>query len=244
MEVVEEALHVLVEDMVQQELEAIGEEYVLGEVAELTAASLLEEETEQLSTATCTEEYLRAEEQRLQEKLLAKRQAREDEQQAQEQLVAEILREGLQNETEGICRGCHQEALGQWQSSQSELILASLLDEVPLEESSRVARDSLAEEWAQHEDKHRRAELFYRHSLMAAAFANTPVDDSFLRIIWLQRPYRHAQAIPQVQANLPLDQLAHIAGRVVEVFYHRHLSSSMLSVPHSPPPSSCAVSTK
>ncbi|XP_037518632.1 germinal-center associated nuclear protein isoform X2 [Rhipicephalus sanguineus] len=171
-EVVEEALLVLVEDMVQQELEAVGEECVLGEVAELTAASLLEEETEQLSTATCTEEYLRAEEQRLQEKLLAKRQAREDEQQAQEQLVAEILREGLQNETEGICRGCHQEALGQWQSSQSELILASLLDEVPLEESSRVARDSLAEEWAQHEDKHRRAELFYRHSLMAAAFAN------------------------------------------------------------------------
>ncbi|KAL1419985.1 hypothetical protein MTO96_004616, partial [Rhipicephalus appendiculatus] len=171
-EVVEEALHGLVEDMVQQELDAVGEECVLGEVAELTATSLLEEETQQLSMATCTEEYLRAEEQRLQEKLLAKRKAREDEQQAQEHLVAEILHEGLQSETEDVCRGCHREALGQWQSSQSELILASLLDEVPLEESSHVARDSLAEEWAQHEDKHRRAELFYRHSLMAAAFTN------------------------------------------------------------------------
>uniref|UniRef100_A0A224YS23 Germinal-center associated nuclear protein n=1 Tax=Rhipicephalus zambeziensis TaxID=60191 RepID=A0A224YS23_9ACAR len=171
-EVVEKVLHVLVEDMVQQELEAVGEECVLGEVAELTATSLLDEETQRLSMATCTEEYLRAEEQRLQEKLLAKRKAREDEQQAQEHLVAEILHEGLQSETEDVCRGCHREALGQWQSSQSELILASLLDEVPLEESSHVARDSLAEEWDQHEDKHRRAELFYRHSLMAAAFTN------------------------------------------------------------------------
>lgn len=171
-EVVEDALHVLLEDIVQQELQVIGEECALGEVAELTATSLLEEETRQLSMAACTEEFLHAEEQRLQEKLLAKRRTREDEQKAQEHLIEDILHEGLQREMDDICRGCHQKALGQWQSCQSELILAGLLDEVPLEESSHVARDSLAEEWAQYEDKHRRAELFYRHSLMATAFAN------------------------------------------------------------------------
>ncbi|XP_075550896.1 germinal-center associated nuclear protein-like isoform X2 [Dermacentor variabilis] len=170
-EVIEEVLHALVEGVVHQELEALGQDLVLTKVAELTATALLEEETHQLSKVACREEYLRAEEQRLQEKLLAKRQAREDEEQAREQLAAEILREGLESETEDLCRGCHGEALGRWQWFQSELILASLLDEVPLEESSCAARDSLAEEWAQHEDNCKRADLFRRHSLLAAAFA-------------------------------------------------------------------------
>lgn len=199
-QVVEEALHVLVEDMVQEELDTMGKEFVLTEVAEVTATALLEEETEQLSKTTCTEEYFHAEEQRLQEKLLAKRQAREDERQAQEDLATEILQEELQGEAEELCKDCHQEALGQWQCSQSELILDSLLDEVPLEESSQVARDSLAEEWAQHEDKHRRADLFYRHSLLATAF-NTWVE--FCRREKRQRRARESfPAAPSMRCSL------------------------------------------
>lgn len=168
-EVIEEVLQALVEDVVQHELEAIGQDSVLTQVAELTATALLEEETHQLSKAACREEYLCAEEQRLQEKLLAKRQAREDEEQAREQLAAEILHEGLESEAKDLCRGCHGEALGRWQWAQSELILASLLDEVPQEESCHVARDSLAE--AQHEHNCKRADLFRCRSLLATAFA-------------------------------------------------------------------------
>ncbi|KAH7936741.1 hypothetical protein HPB49_003486 [Dermacentor silvarum] len=53
-------------------------------------------------------------------------------------------------------------------------------------------------------------------SFMRALAGSTPVDDSLLRIIWLDRLPFHAQAIHQVQPNLPLDQLAEIADRVVE----------------------------
>nr|XP_037290100.1 uncharacterized protein LOC119185077 [Rhipicephalus microplus] len=52
---------------------------------------------------------------------------------------------------------------------------------------------------------------------MRDLLGSTPVDDSFLRIIWLQRLPSHAQAILQVQPNLPLDQLSHIADQVVEI---------------------------
>ncbi|XP_037517928.1 uncharacterized protein LOC119394687 [Rhipicephalus sanguineus] len=51
---------------------------------------------------------------------------------------------------------------------------------------------------------------------MHALAGSTPVDDSLLRIMWLDRLPSHAQAILQVQPNLPLDQLAEIADRVVE----------------------------
>lgn len=51
---------------------------------------------------------------------------------------------------------------------------------------------------------------------MRALAGSTPVDDSLLRIMWLDRLPSHAQAILQVQPNLPLDQLAEIADRVVE----------------------------
>lgn len=52
---------------------------------------------------------------------------------------------------------------------------------------------------------------------MRDLLGSTPVDDSLLRIIWLQRLPSHAQAILQVQPNLPLDQLSHIADQVVEI---------------------------
>ncbi|XP_075540109.1 uncharacterized protein LOC142575022 [Dermacentor variabilis] len=45
---------------------------------------------------------------------------------------------------------------------------------------------------------------------MRALAGNTWVDDSLLRTIWLQRLLSYAQAILQVQPNLPLDQLAQI----------------------------------
>nr|XP_037270505.1 uncharacterized protein LOC119162138 [Rhipicephalus microplus] len=45
----------------------------------------------------------------------------------------------------------------------------------------------------------------------------TQVDESLLRIIWLQRLPSHAQVILQVQPNLPLDQLFHIADQVIEI---------------------------
>ncbi|XP_075730833.1 uncharacterized protein LOC142774324 [Rhipicephalus microplus] len=52
---------------------------------------------------------------------------------------------------------------------------------------------------------------------MRDLLGSTPVDDSRLRIIWLQRLPSHAQAILHVQPNLPLDQLSHIADKVVEI---------------------------
>ncbi|XP_075750729.1 uncharacterized protein LOC142817571 [Rhipicephalus microplus] len=52
---------------------------------------------------------------------------------------------------------------------------------------------------------------------MRDLLGSTPVDDSLLRIIWLQRLPSHAQAILQVQPNLPLDQFSHIADQVVEI---------------------------
>ncbi|XP_075750738.1 uncharacterized protein LOC142817577 [Rhipicephalus microplus] len=52
---------------------------------------------------------------------------------------------------------------------------------------------------------------------MRYLLGSTSVDDSLLRIIWLQRLPSHAQAILQLQPNLPLDQLSHIADQVVEI---------------------------
>nr|XP_037283629.1 uncharacterized protein LOC119176428 [Rhipicephalus microplus] len=52
---------------------------------------------------------------------------------------------------------------------------------------------------------------------MRDLLGSTLVDDSLLRIICLQRQPSHAQAILQVQLNLPLDQLSHIADQVVEI---------------------------
>ena len=51
---------------------------------------------------------------------------------------------------------------------------------------------------------------------MRALAGNMHVQDSFLRLLWLQRLPPHAQAILQAQVRLPLDELAEIADRVVE----------------------------
>ncbi|KAH7933985.1 hypothetical protein HPB49_020092 [Dermacentor silvarum] len=51
---------------------------------------------------------------------------------------------------------------------------------------------------------------------MRALAGSTPVDDSLLLIMWLDRLPSLAKAILQVQPNLPLDQLAEIADRVIE----------------------------
>ncbi|XP_075744287.1 uncharacterized protein LOC142803061 [Rhipicephalus microplus] len=43
------------------------------------------------------------------------------------------------------------------------------------------------------------------------------VDDPLLHTIWLQRQRSHAQAVLQVQPNLPLNQLSHITDQVVKI---------------------------
>ncbi|XP_075741432.1 uncharacterized protein LOC142790670 [Rhipicephalus microplus] len=52
---------------------------------------------------------------------------------------------------------------------------------------------------------------------MRDRLGSTPVDDSFVRITWLQRLPSHAQAILQVQPNLPPDQLSDIADQFGEI---------------------------
>ncbi|KAG0421706.1 hypothetical protein HPB47_002416, partial [Ixodes persulcatus] len=56
---------------------------------------------------------------------------------------------------------------------------------------------------------------FLRH--MRALAGNTQVHNFFLRTLWLQRLPPHVQVILQAQPTLPLDQLAEIADRVIEV---------------------------
>lgn len=52
---------------------------------------------------------------------------------------------------------------------------------------------------------------------MRALAGNTQVYDSFLRTLWLQQLLLRVQAIPQAQPTLPLDLLAEIPHRVIEV---------------------------
>ncbi|XP_075740219.1 uncharacterized protein LOC142786418 [Rhipicephalus microplus] len=52
---------------------------------------------------------------------------------------------------------------------------------------------------------------------MSDLLGSPPVDDPLLHIIWLQRLRSHAQAIRQVQRNLPLNQLSDIADQVLEI---------------------------
>ncbi|CAN8032488.1 unnamed protein product, partial [Ixodes persulcatus] len=61
----------------------------------------------------------------------------------------------------------------------------------------------------------RKPSQLLRH--MRALAGNTQVHDFFLRTLWLQRLPPHVQAILQAQPTLPLDQLADIADRVIEV---------------------------
>ncbi|XP_075535215.1 uncharacterized protein LOC142570762 [Dermacentor variabilis] len=61
----------------------------------------------------------------------------------------------------------------------------------------------------------RKPSQLLRH--MRALAGNMEVQDSLLRALWLQRLPPHVQAILQAQLTLPLDQLAGIADRVIEV---------------------------
>ncbi|CAN7980431.1 unnamed protein product, partial [Ixodes pacificus] len=61
----------------------------------------------------------------------------------------------------------------------------------------------------------RKPSQFLRH--MRALAGNTQVHDFFIWTLWLQRLPPHVQAILQAQPTLPLDQLAEIADRVIEV---------------------------
>ncbi|XP_077547961.1 uncharacterized protein LOC144160591 [Haemaphysalis longicornis] len=60
----------------------------------------------------------------------------------------------------------------------------------------------------------RKPSQLLRH--LCALEGNMQVQDSFLRLLWLQRLPPHAQAILQAQVKLPLDELAEIAHRVVD----------------------------
>ncbi|XP_049267947.1 uncharacterized protein LOC125756928 [Rhipicephalus sanguineus] len=61
----------------------------------------------------------------------------------------------------------------------------------------------------------RKPSQLLRH--MRALAGSLQVQDSFLRVLWLQRLPPHAQAILQAQVRLPLDELAEMADRVIEV---------------------------
>lgn len=169
-ETIQEVVNAMVEEVVQVHVAAVGRTVVLTQVAKLTTDALMEEEVQHLSKLACREEYLHAEEQRLQEKLLAKQQAREDERRAQELLVTEVLHEGLSEEAADLCRECHWEALEEWRTEQSGLLLATQLEEVLREEMANAAGDSLTEEWALHEAQARRAEEFHCQRLLASCF--------------------------------------------------------------------------
>lgn len=168
---IQSVLHSLVDEVVQDEAAKLGEaELMVTEAAQASAADLLEEEVRQLSEEACREEYLRAEEQRLQEKLLAKQQAREQRRQAQERLALRILEEGIAREAEDVCRECHAEAVEELHNERSERLLCVLLEQVPQEEVASVARDCLAEEWQLYEREMQRARDFHRRRLLALTF--------------------------------------------------------------------------
>ncbi|XP_075540728.1 uncharacterized protein LOC142575316 [Dermacentor variabilis] len=67
---------------------------------------------------------------------------------------------------------------------------------------------------------------------MRALAGNMEVQDSLLRALWLQRLPPHVQAILQAQLMLPLDQLAGIADRVIEVSLRSCHPPSRLSPRH------------
>ncbi|XP_077548212.1 uncharacterized protein LOC144161021 [Haemaphysalis longicornis] len=78
------------------------------------------------------------------------------------------------------------------------------------------SQDEKVRHLLQHEDLgDRKPSQLLRY--MRDPLGSTLVDDSLLPIIWLQRLPSHAQAILQVQPNLPLDQLSHIVDQVVEI---------------------------
>ncbi|XP_077528399.1 uncharacterized protein LOC144140084 [Haemaphysalis longicornis] len=78
------------------------------------------------------------------------------------------------------------------------------------------SQDEKVRRLLQHEElRDRKPSQLLRY--MRDLLGSTPVDDSLLRIIWLQRLPSHAQAVLQVQPNLPLDQLSQIADQDVEI---------------------------
>lgn len=85
-----------------------------------------------------------------------------------------------------------------------------LIRRLSLSEEQKVRQLLMSEELGD-----RKPSQFLRH--MRSLAGHTQVQDSFLRTLWLQRLPPNVQAILQAQSTLPLDQVAELADRIVEV---------------------------
>lgn len=85
-----------------------------------------------------------------------------------------------------------------------------LIRRLSLSEEQKVRQLLMLEELGD-----RKPSQFLRH--MHDLAGNAQVQDSFLRTLWLQRLPTNIQAILQAHSGLPLDQVAEIADRIMEV---------------------------
>ena len=85
-----------------------------------------------------------------------------------------------------------------------------LIRRMSLSQEQRIRQLLMVEELGD-----RKPSQFLRH--LRSLAGTTGINDNLLRTLWLQRLPSQAQAILQVQANLPLDQAADVADKILEV---------------------------
>lgn len=183
-EAVKELARDLIDEAVQEHVESVGQAFFVDQVAHGVMAGLVAEETRKMVEESCREEYLNAEEQRLQEVLLAKQQAREaerrahearlraeeDEKRALEALAQEVLEESLQDVVREVCSSCHREAQERLWDEQSRLLLDDLLLDVVENESRHIASWLHTEERALYDASMRLSQACRRRCLLQAFF--------------------------------------------------------------------------
>lgn len=108
-----------------------------------------------------------------------------------------------------------------------EKLKYELIHRLGLSEEQRVRQLLMSEELGD-----RKPSQFLRH--MRSLAGSTPIQDSLVRTLWLQRLPHQAQAILQTQNTLSLDQIAEIADRIVEVSSPPLLPSSVHAASASP----------
>ncbi|XP_029839769.2 germinal-center associated nuclear protein [Ixodes scapularis] len=170
-EVVRDVARDLLDEAVQEHVEGLGRDFLLGQVAHATVASLVAEETCKMAKECCQEAFLGAEEQRLQELLLAKQRDRERRLGAQEAIAGELIEEVLMDAARQACRSCHREAQERLWEEQGTALLGQLVREVAEEEAALAAAQVLAREQALHEAATRLADTCRRRHLLGTCFA-------------------------------------------------------------------------
>ncbi|KAG0429832.1 hypothetical protein HPB47_023260, partial [Ixodes persulcatus] len=170
-EVVRDVARDLLDEAVREHVEGLGRDFLLGQVAHATVASLVAEETCKMAKECCQEAFLGAEEQRLQELLLAKQRDRERRLGAQEAIAGELIEEVLMDAARQACRGCHREAQERLWEEQGTALLGQLLREVAEEEAALSAAQVLTQEQALHEAATRLADACRRRRLLGTCFA-------------------------------------------------------------------------